>query len=253
MSRKIATLVGTGIIGGGGTPAPTVTRLLDDQFTDTVAAGSVNGTTATPGGQTRGAVDTASHLSVTGGRKRFNSYASQGNDPRSYYGPFTRAQGLAFSFDFFVNSLSFIDAFIWGWMTGTGTGTARWIHSLYFHSTSGIVNYWNGSIQTAISSDYTGNTLRKFAIILRAAGCYVVQYSADLLTCNLIHVASTNTTATLYAGGANRISSLSVNCEVDNLSIGQLGGGWASDAYSGASVPLAITGTDKLWLDALFS
>lgn len=244
-ARLIAT-----VLSGGGTPAPTVTRLLDDQFTDVVAAGAVNGTTATPGGQTRGAVDTGSKMDIPSGRLRMFTPTSIGNDPRIYYGPFTRAQGLAFAFDVFCPSLA--DALLFGWMNSTGTGTSRFVHSLYVQSVGGnTVKFFNGTTETAINNDLAVNTVRKFVLILRSTGCYMVQYAADLATCNLIYIHTAGTTATLYAGGANRVNG--AYTQFDNLSIGQLGGGWLADAYSGASVPLAITGTDKLWLDALFS
>lgn len=250
MSRKIATLVGTGIIGGGGTPAPTVTRLLDDQFTDVVAAGAVNGSSSTPGPGTRYVrQDTSNKLYISEGRMKMNGIVSVGNDPRMDFGAFTRAQGLAFAFDVFCPNL--IDALLFGWMTGTGTGTSKYLHSIYIHSGDGYINYFSVSTYTSISTDIAINTLRKFVLVLRASGCYVVQYSADLQTANLLHVASTGNTSTLYAGGANRVSAAIT--QFDNCAIGQLGGGWAADAYASSSVPVEITGTDKLWLDALFA
>lgn len=234
---------------GGGLPAPVVSRTWDDQFTDTVAAGSVNGTTTTPGGQTRGAVDTTSKISVASGELTMTGVtASIGDDPRFYSTAITRAQGLAFSFD--VTCITnFTDAIIWGWMKSQGTGVSRFASAVYLHSGSGTVNYWNGATATSISTDYTAGTKRRFVIILRSAGCYVVQVSADLTTYNLIHVATNDSTATLYVGGANRTAG--ATRKIDNMYVGQLGDGWASDAYSGASVPLAITGRDKQWLDAL--
>lgn len=246
--KKIARLIAT-VLSGGGAAAPTVTRLLDDQFTDTVAAGSVNLTSCTPGPGTRYVdADSGNKLSIGSGRMLMNGIVSVGNDPRMHFDAQTRAQGLAFAFDVFCPSLT--DALMFGWMTGTGTGTTKFQHAIYIHGGDGTVNYWTVSTAMSVSTDMAINTLRKFVLILRSTGCYVVQYSADLQTATLIHVAATGNTATLYPGGANRVSAAVT--QFDNCSIGQLGGGWESDAYSGASVPLAITGTDKLWLDALF-
>jgi len=74
--------------------------LLRDDFNDTLAAGGVHGTLATPGGRgtvaqkTRTVVDTAGDkLSITGGRL-VSAGRTGAADPVLYYGPFTRVGGL---------------------------------------------------------------------------------------------------------------------------------------------------------------
>ncbi len=67
--------------------------LLNDSFNDTRAAGSVNGTPATPGPGTRVVVDTASDLSLSGGNMVLGGYNANG-DPGLWLGSVTRAAGV---------------------------------------------------------------------------------------------------------------------------------------------------------------
>ena len=48
----------------------TQSYFLDDEYTDTLAAGSVNGTTSTPSGDTRVVTDTGHYLSLGSGLRR---------------------------------------------------------------------------------------------------------------------------------------------------------------------------------------
>jgi hypothetical protein len=71
--------------------------LLRDDFSDTLAAGSVNGTLAVPGPGTRAVVtDTESKVSLSGGKLVFagGKAAPAYGDPGLWYGVITRVPGL---------------------------------------------------------------------------------------------------------------------------------------------------------------
>lgn len=69
--------------------------LLRDEFSDTLAAGNVNGTKATDGRNTRTAVDTSNVMSVGTGKLRFSGNGTDWDNPKLFYGPFFRRPGLA--------------------------------------------------------------------------------------------------------------------------------------------------------------
>lgn len=236
--------IGKGGVVGGNTIS--VARLLDDQFTDTVAAGSVNGTNATPGLGARVVVDTGNRLSIGSGVMSLNGYEATGDDPRWSYTPsFTRAAGLALSIDIYSQT-TLIDCLMCGWMNATGTGATRFEETIYVNSD---VRFYDGTTHSGLAGTLATNTYRKYIIVLRSTGGYLIEVSADLQTFTLLYVGGVGSTSTLYVGGTSRTLGGLVN--YDNAVVGQLGGGWADDSYSGASVPLTITGTDKSWLTAL--
>jgi hypothetical protein len=73
--------------------APSVLAyLLRDEFTDTLTAGNVNGTAATPGPGTRTVVDTDNKLSISSGALQLDIKTANG-DPRIHYGSIARAAG----------------------------------------------------------------------------------------------------------------------------------------------------------------
>ena len=218
-----------------GLPAPSVTRLLDDQFTDTVAAGSVDDTAATPGPGQRGVgADTGNLLSIASGRLKWTGKTTSWDDPRFHVKDgagsakaYTRAAGLALAFD----QISTGTEFIFGWMTGTGTGTARFEVSLYFRTS--VILFWKGAAVNNVGT-YAFNETRKYVFVLRSSGCYVFQYSADLSTIDLLWVEPSLNTSSLYIGGGAGAANI---FEVDNLYVGQLGAPFDTD-YGYANVSL---------------
>lgn len=228
MTRAARTLIITE--SGGDTVYPV---LLDDQATDQVAAGAVNGTYTTGTNplikSLRGAVDTGSKLSIHDGLYDFAAYTTQGDDPRVYVADqngdaFVRSQGLVFAFDLYLSSVA--DAFMIGWVTGTGAGIARWLHTLYVSSGTGTICWWNNPTGTYyLSTDLTTNSLRKFAIVLQSTGAVLLKASADLQTWKLLYIDEVGTTSPLYVGFANRVGGGS-HQRVDNLKVRQAGSTW---------------------------
>lgn len=84
------------MIGGGLYGSYDGSYLLDDEFSDTLAAGAVNGTPATPGPGTRVAVDsdTPKHMSIGSGVLSIAPHTTPAwGDPGLWYGVMTRAAG----------------------------------------------------------------------------------------------------------------------------------------------------------------
>lgn len=85
-------LIGSGLIQSADTWPKASDWLIRDEFSDTVAAGSVNGTAATPGPETRAVVDASSKFSVASGVLSVAAGASDTGDYLRY--AVTRATGL---------------------------------------------------------------------------------------------------------------------------------------------------------------
>jgi hypothetical protein len=92
-----------GKFGGG---ADGASWKLRDYFTTDLAAGSVNGTTATPLGGVRTLADTASKVSIVSGVMLWNGGKASPaiGDPKLYYGPYVREEGLTFIIGFRITS-----------------------------------------------------------------------------------------------------------------------------------------------------
>lgn len=94
-------ILGSGLLQSSGW---TPTWLIRDEFTDTVAAGSVDGTAATPGPGTRTVTDTGNLVSVESGTINIGGKTVAYTDPIISYGAVSRAIGTAILFSFSMTS-----------------------------------------------------------------------------------------------------------------------------------------------------
>jgi len=165
--------------------------LLRDEFTTALAAGSINGTNADPGPGVRTVMDTANHLSITGGNLVADGAAGLG-DPSMSIGAITRVPGL----------MSIIQQ----------TRTAGQIRNGFHTAATGLLTaagfrLWATANQIDLVDNaagpgignFTTATSYKYATILRAAGCVLlVKGGTEYPQWTLLYISAINSTATLY-------------------------------------------------------
>jgi len=168
-----------------------VPYLLRDEFSDTLAAGSVHGTPATPGPGTRTVVDTESKLSIGSGVASFagGKAAPAYGDPAIMLDAITRSSGRMLRID----------------VTPTVAGQSRigWEPSarkLYVENgvnfSGGVLYFLQNDIGVLVGL-YT-NVLTTFYVILRNNGCFLFRKNGQL---QLIYVSASGNTASLLPFG----------------------------------------------------
>lgn len=219
-------ILGSGLIQSAGwTPE----WLIRDEFTDTRAAGSVNGTAATPGPGTRTVTDTGNLVSVGSGVLATVAPASPGIDPRTLYGAITRTTGLCLVARY--NSVSGNDqgaAFHSGPATSTGNGIG-------IRQISGdiVVRAASGSSISTISLDGTAYEL---CVVAHSTGAIMLARKSGDATWKLLWIDNAGAWATVYPGVANYQASYSI----DYLRVTQLPApfdtddGLATDTHGGS-------------------
>jgi len=143
------------LLGGG----QVIRYLLRDEFSDTRAAGAVDGTAAAPGPGTRAVTDSLGNgLAVTGGAATMTTYVVAATDPSlSYVETFARTSGRVL-----LGQVSYTSDRIFGW----GYVTER-------------INFANSDVVSVATSGNPAvglmliNTIYDLAIVLRPAGIYV--------------------------------------------------------------------------------
>jgi hypothetical protein len=143
--------------------------LLRDDFSDTRAAGAVNGTASTPGPGTRTVTDTGNDLSITGGNLVIAGGASAWGDPDLRLDSIARVAGRILVSEF--NHASALRGGV-GFFEGIDlSNTNNWEGTTYFTATTNLVVAGrNGSPQLVFVK--TVATSYKVAIVLRANGTY---------------------------------------------------------------------------------
>ena len=190
--KRIMALLATGAGGfGGGNPA----FLLRDDFTDTVAAGSVNGTLATPGGtgtaaqRTRKVVDSATHLAISGGNCAIDGGTGAQGDPGLWHGGFTRIAGRMMIW----RELAWVGANqVVGWDGGQSGGLNQAVYQ-----PSANVIHWN--ITTLLVHAVVKSYPIYYAIVMRANGSYLFFKNAGAAWL-LLWSSLDNTTTPMYPG-----------------------------------------------------
>lgn len=138
--------------------------LIRDEFTDTRAAGSVNGTAATPGPGTRAVTDTGNLVAINGQLEI--TAGGTYNDPILNYGAVTKAVGLA------VGS-TILQSDTLGLLADVGfddnaSGDLR--EHRFFFNTDGTISARDGSrfslTYNTVIGAYAVNTLYSLAVIM---------------------------------------------------------------------------------------
>jgi len=171
-------------------PAGGIKWLLRDEFTDTRAAGAVNGTPATPGPGTRDVViDTdGDALSIAGGSLVFANPNGAYGDPGIWYGAMTRTAGRVLLSK--VNC-SVIRTGAVGF-DGDQTGAAS-SSRLHFNTKPSIL-----ADKVVTIAAWTTDIDYMCVVVLRGTGAYYLIKGGAFATWTLLWVRATDNTATLY-------------------------------------------------------
>lgn len=207
-----------------------------DDFTDTVAAGSVNGTDADPGPGVRAVVDTESKLSLSSGVMNMAPKASPAaGDPRIHYtvgaAALARAAGLCL-----VGAARPAAA-------NTGLRLVAWDtdtsgDGLHIMNLSTTGNF--GNSQQSYNVSYAANEWAYGAIVLRSAGYHALAKgggSTALADWSRLWVRVADTNTPLYPSAINQ----SATYTQEYVRVAQLGALWATAAVDGV-----ITATNNV-------
>lgn len=189
-------LIGTrkALLYAGGIP-----WLLNDSFNDTLAAGSVNGTAATPGPGTRVVDDTSTNLSLSGGNAVIaGGESGDYGEPGLWLDAVTRAAGV-------VGVMSYTGAsgaigrvgFDSTQAEGGKSGNAYHVESVT------DLRAYKGSGSALAVATIVATTEYYLAIVLKASGAYYFIKNGAFSNWTLLWVYAQPSTATQYLGIMN--------------------------------------------------
>lgn len=187
-----------------GTIASSATVLFRDLFTTDLSAGSVNGSNAEPGAGTRIVTDTQSKISVSGGKLSCATKTAGWSDGVLCESQsITREAGVVISGEFTPSSISgtFLHTVTSvntpaGTPAGSAPNNAN-KHAFYVTTSGRILPFFVG-YNGGTCFTYVAGTTYKYAIVLRASGCWYYLKGGTLANWTLLHVVNSDTTATLY-------------------------------------------------------
>jgi len=175
-------------------PHGVIRWLLRDEFSDTLAAGAVNGTPATPGPGTRVVVDTGNKVSISGGEYVFaGTSVTPWADPRIYYDAVVRVAGRLMVTRFIVPT-AVGDGAILGFRSATAGGAANMQAGLYL---TGTLWSWWGATGAQVGL-FSADTYYVIVTVLRATGAYHFIRGGAFTDWTLLWISSIGNTATLY-------------------------------------------------------
>lgn len=220
------------------TPASGVTYTLRDDFTDTLAAGSVNGTSATPGPGTRTVDDTSSDTITVG-----SGYLNFALVPAATWGDnlysltsLSRGAGKLCYFEIYpTNAFDGMVGFMSN-QTSPASGSDIDFESVLRFATSASTAYWEyDTVSKSIGVYSTSDT--DYVIALRATGAFL------FVGGKLRYIAYDNSTATLYPSAANAGNGFGVDSVRIPSGVTWLPTPTASDGFGSAG---ALSTTDGL-------
>ena len=238
-------ILGSGLLTASGWPKAS-DWLIRDEFTDTVAAGSVNGTAAQPGPGTRAVTDTESKLSVGGGALAIGAKSVlAGGDPAVWYGSIPRTAGVAFFSDITAPD-SGTSAFF-----GFDNDTSGFANANFFALASVALYARNGGVSVSVGN-FPAASGRKTCLILRSSGALFF-VKTDVGKWILLWIDSANSAATLYPHihnySAVTLSATSLRCIALPAPF-DTDAGLATDTHSGAvSAGTTFTHESDVWME----
>ena len=190
-----------------------VTYLLRDEFTDTLAAGLVNGTSATPGPGTRTVVDMdGDALSIGSGVASFANPNNMYGNPGLWYDACTRTTGIAVLACHQPSPVMFMRI---GWAAAqSGTPQA----GVFLYQASGTFRVLD-DVSAGPELDSYELVAQTLAVIMRAVGHFFV------LNSTLVWVGNYATTATVYPVA----TPYSTSAMVQWMRVAQLPAPWTDD------------------------
>jgi len=185
-------ILGSGLIQASGW---TPTWLIRDEFTDTLAAGSVNGTAATPGPGTRSVTDTESKLSVSSGALAIagGRAASAYGDPGIWYGAQTRAAGLTYLAK--INHATLAFACQYGF-DANNSGRAEL--AVFWARSATQTLLLDNVVTIDVGQPIATATPYTYGVVLRSTGAFYLAKGGAMPHWTLLWVSQTGNTSTVY-------------------------------------------------------
>lgn len=214
-----------------------VAYLLNDNFTDTRAAGAVNGTLATPTGGTRIVADTNSKLSIGSGVVSLATGGTGAGNPGLWYSSYARTVGRILISKATPTTTRLTVGFD-GDQSGDATTNAS---ALQFRSATGVLALMD-TVQLVVSS-FTPGTVYFNAVILRAAGNLYFIKGGTFTNWTLLYPLKSQTQATNYptiaAGDSGAVGTVDfIRIPTNIITVTPL----ASDAFTRSDGALGNTG-----------
>jgi hypothetical protein len=176
--------------------------LLRDDFTDTRAAGSVNGTLAVPGpGGARIVTDTETKISQSGGNTVFagGKAAPAWGDPGRWWAGIVRAAGRLLITKVNTSTIG-ANGMMIGFDINQAGGLGD-VHTLWI-TPGGVLSSYNSAALTVIGAIATNNPYT-MAILLRSTGCFYIIKGGTFTNFTLLYIAPTASHATIYPALSN--------------------------------------------------
>lgn len=175
-------------------PAPPAeVYLIRDDFTDTLAAGSVNGTAATPGPGTRTVVDSTSVLSVGGGVLDVSGGITAQGDPGIWYDAVTRAAGRLF---IIRTTPATVNTYVYSGFHDAQVGAPANGNCFQLHDGVGEIDARDAAVLKAIAIRTA--TVQNYAISMRGAGAFYFIKSATYPNWEMVWINSGIVTDPMY-------------------------------------------------------
>ena len=176
-----------------------------DDFTASVAAGSVDGTSPTPGpGGVRQVVDTGDNISIGGSLVDFaGGTGAYGQTAIVWDGPVTRpagSRGYRVEFDIVADNDALMLA---GLRTDTAAGLFGFEHGIIFAADGNLDVFTGGVIVDADVMAYVNGTTYRIRLVLYSTGCLYAISDDGGLTFTALYEDIAENTATLYASISN--------------------------------------------------
>ena len=181
-----------------------VSYLMRDDFTDTLSAGSVDGTDATPGPGVRDVTDSSSGVSVSGGSAEIVGNTNWSQAGLVWTPGVTREVGRLL-----VADVSNTVAGEWQlyWASTQAIGPGNW--DAAFGEVGGNVRIWEDGSKNRSNVYPLGSAPHEIAIVLRAVGAfYFYRVSSDWM---LIYIGESGNAGTVYTGIEARTATVEVD------------------------------------------
>ena len=185
-------------IGSRRVPYSATIYLLCDRFDNPLAAGSVNGTNATPGPGVRAVTDTESKLSITGSVLSFagGKASPVWGDPGLWYPAQTRVAGKVL----LAKIVNMPTTALIKEATGWGTAQSGLMAANVLALNVGNLRQWDNSSGDIIVGVYASSTTYSVAHVLRATGAFHIIKGGAFTNWTLVWITGLNSTSTLYPG-----------------------------------------------------
>lgn len=175
--------------------------LFRDDFAGTLAAGSVNGTAASPGPGTRSVVDTGNDLSIGSGVQNVAGGTNTWGDPGIWLDGVTRTAGRLLVTELTIadtNRLAFV------WCDTQDSNANSWEDGIYLNA-GGIHHIGSVGSPDMTVGAYSTATSYKFASVLRANGSYLFIKGGAFSNWTLLGTIQDSVVATLYPSITGRL------------------------------------------------